>query len=90
MCPAGLGEGHRKFVTEQRIKPAIPLIPDQVYNHELPLLPGIQSVPASAGDFLHYKSVNKFGSDPLKNLCTHVRNCDHQITYLGTNSHQKI
>lgn len=58
MCPAGLGEGHRKFVSEQRIKLAIPLIPDQVYNHEMPLLPGVQSFPASARDLLCYKSVN--------------------------------
>lgn len=89
MYPAGLGEGHRNIVTEQEIKLAIPLIPDQVYNHELPLLPGIQSVPASARDFLHHKSVNKFGSEPQKDLCAHVRNCDHQNTYLGTNNHQK-
>lgn len=41
MYPAGLGKGHRKFVTEQGIKRAIPLVPDQVYTHELPLLPGI-------------------------------------------------
>lgn len=76
-----------KFVTERGIKVAILLTPDQVYNHELPLLPGIQSVPASARD---HKLVNKFGSDPQKDLCAHVRNCDHQNTYLGSNSHQKI
>jgi len=90
MYPAGSVEGHRKFVTEWGIKLAIASIPDLVYNHELPLLPHTQSVPASARDFLHHKSANKFGSDPQKDLCALRRNCDHHSTYLGTNSHQKI
>ena len=80
----------QKFVTEHGIKPAVPLIPDQDRNHELPLLTGIQTVLSLPEIFCITRQLINLAFIH-KRIYVHVEETViFKVTYLVNSSRQKI